>query len=388
MGDPGVEDRGGVAAEVGVVPTPAAYVPPPTYAPVPIAPPPLKRRRRGRTALVVGLVVLVLLLAMGGGAAAYGNIVLAPQYSPQRAVTDYFSAQGRGDAAGMLDNATFLKGDGAVSRFFDQSAVKALLDVAPNRQISGVKVVSVDRVDDSTSHVSVSLSWGGTARTHVYTVGMDLGRVHDYVYHSWRVQIPFVSIHVTLPKQPGFVFVDEVEAPTDASVVQAIEGYHTVRMGGTDLYDEASSTVAGFDGDVQVSFGGKLSSLALQSAQAAVKRVFATCPASGDCLGKTYYVQPKPGYIVTEVFQNLPGYRELDASTSWKWSLGGDPTAGMKLVVSNDKGVVNASGACSFTLTLDGRRNYRFKGTWSATLTWQTSGFVADMTWDCVQAKA
>jgi len=365
----------------------AVYVPPPAYAPVPIAPPP-KRRGRGTTALVVGLIVLVILLAAGGGTVAYGNFVLAPQYSPQRAVTDYFAAQVSGNATGMLDNATFLKGDGAISRFFDQAAVKAMLAVGPNRQVAGVKVVSVDRIDDATSHVTVSMSWNGTSRTHVYTVAKDLGRVHDYFYYSWGVQIPYVSIHVTLPKQPGFVFVDDVEAPADATTVQAIEGYHTVGMSGTDLYDQAANTVAGFDGDVQVSFDGKLNSLAVQSAQAAIKRVFATCPATGECLGKTYYVQPKPGYIVTEVFRGLPGYSELDASTSWKWSLSGDPTTGMKLVVTNDNGVVDASGTCGFTFTLDGRRNYRFKGTWTATLMWQTSGFVADLNWGCVQAKA
>jgi hypothetical protein len=197
-----------------------------------------------------------------------------------------------------------------------------------------------------------------------------------------------VSIHVTLPKQPGLLRIDDIDAPTGATTVQAIEGYHTVVMGGTDLYDQASETVAGFGGDAAVAFKSQLSSLAVASAKASVKRSFAICPAHTECFGKTYYVQQTPGFITTEVFNYLPGYRELDASRTWKWSLSGDPTSAIQLVVTDTNGQVNASGTCGITLTLDGTRNYRFKGTWTATLTWQTSGFVADLFYDCLKAKA
>ena len=60
----------------------------------------------------------------------------------------------------------------------------------------------------------------------------------------------------------------------------------------------------------------------------------------------------------------------------------------MVLVVTNDPGIVNASGTCNQTLTVDGSKTYRFKGTWTATLTWGSSGFVADLVYDCVTARA
>src|SRR5439155_441954 len=82
------------------------------------------------------------------------------------------------------------------------------------------------------------------------TVRSDPLRVHDLFYHSWRVDIPFVSIHFTMPKQPGVLRVDNMNAPPGATSVMAIEGYHTVSMGATDLYDEASVVIAAFDGDV------------------------------------------------------------------------------------------------------------------------------------------
>ena len=376
----------GSAVEAIDTPPVAPYSPPPAYAPV-FQPAPARRRGRGRAALAIGL-VLVFILAVLGAGAAYANLSLSTTYSPQRAVSDYFTAQVRGNAAAMMDNATFLKGDGAVERYFDLGAVKAMLSLEPNRQLTNVKVVGTQRVDDVTSNVTVSLVWAGSPRTHTYTVRSDPLRVHDLFYHSWRVDIPFVSIHFTMPKQPGVLRVDNMNAPPGATSVMAIEGYHTVSMGATDLYDEASVVIAAFDGDVSTTFDGKLSSLAVASAKASVKRTFALCPAQGNCLGHTYYVPQKAGYISSVYWSKLPGYREIDAYKSWKWSLSGDPTTAMVLVVTNDPGIVNASGTCNQTLTVDGSKTYRFKGTWTATLTWGSSGFVSDLVYDCVTARA
>src|SRR5262249_41209748 len=153
---PGSDTLGNGPPVMSEVPV-AAYVPPPTYAP-PQAPP--RRGRRGGTLLIIAAVVLVVIAGLGG-VGAYANAVLSDQYSPQRAVQDYFAAQQRGDAAAMLDNSTLLKGDGALSRYFDMGAVKAMLGLDQNRQLTGVKVVSTQTVDDMTKNVTVSMTWAG-----------------------------------------------------------------------------------------------------------------------------------------------------------------------------------------------------------------------------------
>jgi hypothetical protein len=315
-------------------------------------------------------------------------VTLVAQYSPQRAVANYFNAQARGDGDTMMSNAILLRGDGSHDRFFDSNALKAMLAIDQNRQLSQVKILSADEVDQTTSDVQVSLVWGGTARTKTYRVLLDPSRTHYQFYHPWRIQIPYVTVHVTLPKQPGALRIDELDAPPAETGIQLIEGYHSVALGATDFYDPASQVVAGFDSDVSATFEGKLTSLAVASAKAAVNRSFVLCPSGSDCLGRTYYVHQKPGYITTEYWNNLPGYKEIDASNMWKWSLSGDPTAGIVLMVANEANIVNTSGSCGMTLTVDGSKKYRFKGTWTAKLTWTSSGFVADLIDDCIQAKA
>src|SRR5262245_27446836 len=85
-----------------------AYQPSPApQAPYFPPPPPARRRRRFWTFLIVGVVAIVVLGALGGGGAALANASLSSTYSPQRAVTDYFAAQARGDVDGMMSNATF-----------------------------------------------------------------------------------------------------------------------------------------------------------------------------------------------------------------------------------------------------------------------------------------
>jgi hypothetical protein len=385
-------------ASVGSVqetaPPPAPVIPPPPppppvtapWVPPPTSAPPKARRSHKGSVIAVAIVSVLVLGALGGGG-WYANASLSSQYSPQRAVTDYFAAQAGGNAAAMMDNATFLKGDGAVDRLFNFGAVKAMLGLAQNRQITNVKVTRIARVDDVTSDVTVSMLWAGTLRAHTYTVRMDPARAHDVFYHSWRVDIPSVSIRVTLPRQPGYLRVDDIDAPFNAAYVQAIEGYHTVSMGATDFYDGASQVVAGFDGSASATFDIKLSSLAVDSAKAAVQRTFAMCASNARCFNTTYYVTQKPGYTSYVYWTSLPGYGEIDAYTSWRWSLYGDPTSAMVLEVANDRGKVDASGSCGETLLVDDNRQYHFKGTWTSKLTWGSSGFISDLTYDCIQSK-
>ena len=132
---------------------------------------------------------MALLAVDGAGIAA--NTALSSLYSPQRAVADYFAAQSRGSVSGMMSNATFLQGSDPA--FFSSSAVTAMMALPQNRDVKDIRIISTQSTDYSTETVNVSMMWGGTPRRQAYTVRKDNSRVHELIYHSWRVDIPFAT---------------------------------------------------------------------------------------------------------------------------------------------------------------------------------------------------
>src|SRR5712691_1845500 len=259
------------------------------YAPPPQAP---ARRSSGRTFLIIGIVAVVVLAALGGGG-ALANASLSSTYSPQRAVSDYLSAMGRGDATGMMSNATFLSDDSASSQFFTKDGVTAMLATDQNKQISNVKVGSASTVDDSTDSVSVTLSWGGAPRDLTYKVRKDSSRVHFLFYPSWRVQVPFATITLTVPNQGGTVQVDGQSLPANSKKIEAIQGFHSVAMQATDFYSANTQVADGVDSSPIVAFPTDLSSTAKAAAADAVKAAFGnvTCDVKYfDCPNHRYAV--------------------------------------------------------------------------------------------------
>jgi hypothetical protein len=288
----------------------------------------------------------------------------------------------------MWTNATYLRGDGSYHQFFNQDALHQMFALPQNKDISNVKVMSSQVIDAATTTLTVSMTWAGNQRTHDYTVRKDAARVHDYFYDSWRVDIPSVTINVSLPSQGGAVEVDSLSLPAGAPAnrIQVVEGYHTVTMQSTPFYDRASQIAAGVDTDSTVSFPATLSSTAVAAAAASIKAAFPkNCNAGlyGNCLDHTYHA-PSTAYIY---FLRLPGYTEIDY-TSYVYTLSADPTPGMKLVVDLESSYISASGTCAVKLTVDGSRHYKFSGDWNATLTWSNGGFVADVVPICNKAKA
>src|SRR5712691_10162927 len=266
----------------------APYAP---YAPPPQAP---TRRSSGQMFLIIGIVAVVVLAALGGGG-ALANASLSSTYSPQRAVSDYFAAMGRGDATGMMSNATFLSDDSASSQFFTKDGVTAMLAADQNKQISNVKVGSASVVDDSTDSVSVALSWGGSSRNLTYKVRKDSSRVHFLFYPSWRVQVPFAIITLTVPNQGGTVQVDGQSLPANSKKIEAIQGFHSVAMQATDFYSANTQVADGVDGSPTVAFPTDLNSSATAAAAASIKAAFGnvTCDASKyfDCPNHRYTVK-------------------------------------------------------------------------------------------------
>jgi hypothetical protein len=364
---------------------PPVYAQPPQYAPYSAGPPPAKPRRTGMVLLIIGI-VLVALIAAGGVAAVVANATLSSTYSAPKAVTDYLAAQKRGDAVFMFNNANFLRGDGSYGQYFDGGGIGAMLAIPQNTDIQDVKVASTTVVDSNTSTVNVTMTWAGHNVVRAYTVHRDLAHVHYNFYNSWRVDIPFASISVILPNQPGSIAVDGLTLPQGAiKDVQVIQGFHKVTMGGTDLYDNASMDADAIDGSASVIFPNTISAAATATAKKTVKEGFTNCKAiQFTCLNKLYNAPNKPGFVY---FFTLPGYGDVPYVT-YKYTLTRDQTINMKLVVGADPGKVTVSGTCAYTMTIDGSKKYFLKGTWQGTLTVASGGWGYDLLEDCVKSKA
>jgi hypothetical protein len=338
--------------------------------------------RRNLWLVVLAVALLEILVLGGGGVGEYE--LRSSYYSPERAVTDYFAAQGRGDVSGMMANATFQQG--ANVEFFRQPGIASMMAIAQNKDVRNVKLVSTHAIDGTTQAVAVSLTWAGQQHTQTYTVRKDNSRFRDLIYRSWRIVVPFVTIHITLPNQPGPIQVDGITpATTDVSTIQAVEGYHSVTMNANAFYDRTSQVVDGVDGTPSAAFAPAVSSGAIAMAAAAVKLAFPNCDATAypGCLNHTYSA-PNDG---RRYYFDLPGYGQVFWST-YRVTMVGDPTSDMKLVVPTDAGKVNASGTCTVTVTFDGNGTYNLAGPWTATLTFEAGQFSADLSSNCWASKA
>lgn len=383
-------------------PPPAAYTPPPPYAPPPQAygqpvppqqqywtappPPAAKQRHTGRTLLIIGLIVLLILAALGAGALV-ANASLSSTYSPERAVTDYFAAQKRGDADFMIANANYLKGDGSYSQYFNRDELAVMLALPQNTDITNVKVTSTSVVDSNTSKVTVSMTWAGHQVQPALTVHRDLTRVHYQFFNSWLIDIPFVSIHVTAPNQAGAISVDGLPLPAGApSDIDVIQGFHKVGMAATVLYDSVAVDADGIASTPTVVFPSTISKTAKADAVTSIKAAFKNCNVKTytDCINHTYFAPTNTGFFY---FFTMPGYGEVDY-VKYVWTLTKDPTLNMKLVIGIDPGKISASGICYTTMTVDGTRTYKFKGTWTATMTASPGNFGSLVTSDCATSKA
>jgi hypothetical protein len=347
------------------------------------SPGPSQVARPGNLWLAVVAAALLEILVLGGGGVA-GYALRSSTYSPERAVTDYFAAQSRGDVSGMMANATFLQGSNP--EFFRQAGIASMMDLAQNKDVRNVKLVSSHAIDATTQAVAVSMTWAGTQRSHTYTVQKDNSEFRDLIYRSWRIMIPFVTIDITLPNQPGPIQVDGITpAASNVSTIQAVEGYHSITMNANAFYDRTTEVADGVDGTPAATFAPAVSSGAVALAVAAVKLAFPNCDAlaSPGCLNHQYNA-PNDGQ---RWFFPLPGYGDV-FYTTYLVTLVGDPTSDLKLVVSPDAGKVNASGTCTVTVTVNGNQTYNLAGPWTATLRLESGRFTADLVSNCWATKA
>ncbi len=342
---------------------------------------PAAPRRRRRWPLIVGLVgLLVLALAVAAFAA---NSSLSQTYSPQRAVADYFAAQQRGDVNAMWSRASYVRGDGSYERLFNQVALRAMMQLSANTSLRDVRITSTRQLDGASSLVAVSLMWNGVARDLTFTVRKDPSTSHWLFYPSWKVEIPYSTVTVTLPNQPGTILVDGIYPPpgTIQTSIKVILGFHEVAMLETPLLDGTSQQVDAV-ADTSATVPGTISKSATAAAGDAVKYGFSHCTSPDNCFDHTYSA-PNTNF---NYYMPLPGYGDV-FYTKYLITLTGDPTATMKLTVQADKGKVSVSGPCTSTYTINGSHQYALKGDFTGTLTWNGGGFDSEMSWNCWTAK-
>ncbi len=349
-----------------------------------IAPQVARRARRGRR-LLAGVLV-VLLLAAFAGLAVYGNETLSTRYSPGRATLDYFAAQKRADAAGMMANANFLRADGSDPILFGKDAVASMLLLPPNSDIRDVKVLSSESIDSSTARIKLSMTWAGVGRTAIYTVRKDPKQPRYVLYNAWRVDVPYSTITVTMPAHAGPVTVDGVfgRSGDTSGPIAVIEGYHQVTMVGTAFYDRDVRVANAVEASPTVTFAPAVSASAKSAVANVVQGWFQRCDASAHnwCPNHTYN---KPD--ARDWYWTLPGYGQVYYST-YSYTIDPDLISGMTILVT-DTSAAKANGTCKATLTIDGSTTYRFTGTWSVDLTVVGSDITgANGLWDCTQAAA
>lgn len=354
--------------------------------PPPAIPAPQPPARPRRLSLVV-IVVLVFVLGAGGGAAYYENGVLSDQYSPQRAVLDYFTAQKRADWPTMMANATFLRPVGSDPVLFNKDAVASMVLLRQNTDITDVKVISTSVVDASTVTVKVSMTWAGSGRSSDYTVREDKSRVHYLFYSGWRVDVPYSELDVAPPKFGGPITIDGVFGRADSVTgpIYVIQGYHQVKLVGTVFFDPDLKIADAVDANPTVAFAGGVSSSAKTAIADMIHGWFRDCdPTTHNwCPDHTYSKPDSRSWYLT-----LPGYGRVFYST-YSYTIDPDLVSGMSVIVT-DTSRATANGTCKATLTVDGSTTFRFTGTWSVELNAPETTYFQGSNghWDCTTAAA
>jgi hypothetical protein len=341
-----------------------------------------RRSPRRKAFILAGIGLLAVILVVAG---ALGSASLSQTYSARQAVLDYFGALAHRDADGMLANASFQRGEGSYSVFFTKAAIQGMLRLPANSDVRNVRITADRPIDGSSRSLTVAMTWNGNQRSETLTVRQDLSQSRWLFFHPWRAEIPSTLIQVTLPNQPGDVYLDGIQTTSAGrTAIRAIPGIHRVSMDSTDIWDNTSRDVNGIDSPATVTLDGTIKASALDDARQAVKDGFNNCDAAkyDGCFNHTYSA-PDSNFIY---YFKLTGYGNVSYAR-YVDTLRDDPTADMKLTVQADTGKIAVNGTCRETITVDGSRRYTMKGDWSGTLTLSGGAISSDLTWDCEQQR-
>ena len=346
--------------------------------------PPLATRRRRRP--LIPVVILLLVVLALGVLAVMANASLSRQYSPEAAIQSYFAAEQRGDVSGMWVNAVLERPDGSSARFFDRTALASMMKIEANSALRDVRILSLKEVDSSTEKATISMLWKGTKLSQDYTVRRDTGDVHWFLYPSWKIQVPAITVQLKLPNQAGTVNLDGIPAPVSGqSVLYTMMGYHAVSMDATSLLAQSQIMVDGRDQLATATVPGNLLAARVTDAGTALHKALDACDVAryDGCFNHTYLARDNK-FIY---YMTVPGYGDVNY-TKYSYALVGDPTNGMTITVEPQAGDVSISGPCASALTVNGGRTYQLNGDFTGKLHWSGGGFASDVNWDCAKAKA
>ncbi len=318
-------------------------------------------------AIAIGLLIL-----LSGGLLA--NSQLTNRFSPEAAALAYLSAQTEGDVNGMWALMTFnTKALSAPSPFLTRGALKAMLAVAGNRDLSAFNLAHSTREDDSDYSVTINFKRAGEPATADLHLQRDSTHANWLIYPYWRVVVVPSVVNITTYQPAGQLTLDGIDtglSSTTGSIV-VIPGLHRLDLAPTDIF-AGDSRLIDASGDVDVAFDAHPSATTSAALAKAIGSYIAQCAQARSLNPSGCPNSASP----------IAGYRQ----SRIHWTPVGDPLVGNTVNSGAAMDSVVGSGAWQMHISFDywsdsgsarvRRWDQDITGTFSVTLLWNGSEFV------------
>lgn len=280
--------------------------------------PPLWRQRRFQ--------LLALFVALAFVAALVSNNVIARQYTPEGAVRQYLSALQAGDGAQAWAAIQVTAPTAPVAATLtDRSALQAAL-TSGKPDIKTFTITATSQLDSATTAVEVTYDTSGGSKRAKFLVQRS-GETHFGIYPVWHVVITPTVLEITLPKGSSGVSVDgkAIGLLDGKSTVAVLPVLHRLQVTGTAILAAQTIPVdAFFSLGQSATYKPALTPAGVEKAKAAIKAAFAACAQQTDSIGPDHGCPQDPG---------------LSGSVSGQWSIVGDPTQDLTIMVDKDQNI-------------------------------------------------
>ncbi len=265
--------------------------------------------RRRRYQIVAGAVAIALI------AVFVANNVLARQYSPAGAVSQYMSAIQSGDAAAawsLIQISTPTTNVNAT--LIDRASLQASLASA-RPDIRSFAVTQTANADAKMATLVFSYETAGGTKQSTFTVQRS-GDSRLGFYPVWHVVITPALLHFVLPKGSAGVSIDgkAIALPDGAkSAVAVLPLAHKIRFTGTQILETQTVVIDAFSAQERaVAYQPKFTSAGLVAAKTAIKAAFDACAKSTSFApngcpqqNDTYFVNSPQWQVVGDPLQDL-----------------------------------------------------------------------------------
>jgi hypothetical protein len=271
-----------------------------------LAPAPWRQRRYQ---IIAGALAIALIAAFAA------NNVLARQYSPAGAVSQYLSAIQSGDANAAWSLIQVSAPTTTVdATLIDRASLQAALGSA-RPDIRSFAVIQTANADANMAAVAFSYETAAGTKQSTFTVQRS-GDTRFGFFPIWHVVLTPAFLRFVLPKGSAGVTIDgkAIALPEGAkSVVAVLPLSHKIQFNGTQILETQTVGVDAFSAATQaVPYQPKFTSAGLVAAKTAIKAAFDACAKStsfapNGCPQKndTYFVNSPQWQVVGDPVQDL-----------------------------------------------------------------------------------